>query len=58
MIADQLGTKCPWNFSFTDLAKLDFFSSPEPKAAGELINSIGMLRRPSSSVENFKQLLL
>ena len=32
------------------------FSSPEPKAPGELI--VGMLRRRPSSVNNFKQLLL
>ena len=32
------------------------FSSPEPKAPGSL--GIGRLRRPSSSVNKFKQLLL
>ena len=40
--------------------KLQFVSSPEPKAPGELIGWEGsVVRRPSSSsVHNFKRLLL
>ena len=36
---------------------LDIFSSPEPKAPGELIGWEGSVVRPSS-VHNFKRLLL
>ena len=42
-----------------DLLHLSFFSSPEPKAPGELIGWEGsVVRRPSSSsVHNYKRLL-
>ena len=47
------------NSSLTGENKI-FFSSPEPKAPGELIGWEGsVVRRPSSSsVHNFKRLLL